>query len=494
MPHFRVSLRNRLTLLIAAVIFVCITVFSYNSYKQAEKVMFESLRTNLMDTACSLSISITPEEIKTVLAGNDKAPAYWALKHKLHGFTQLGNRNVYGAYVMVQTRKKDIWMFVADDILTDEAKLSKLREEYDVSQYSEMKLAFTGPFADKEITADKWGRWLSGYAPIYNKDGMPVAILGLDMMAANVEALRKDIVRASLYYVLIGLVAAMLLGRFGAYTFTGPILALIKGVKDVKANNFGGTINIKRGDEIGDLIKVFNEMSLKLKEVDKVKGDFLSVISHELYTPLTPIKMGIAQLKLVPGLTEDLKIVVGSIERQAQKMQDLIDEVLDFSWLDVKDLKLTKAPIAMADLINDVKEQLAVSIIKKDQQVQLNLQPDLPTVLADKKRVHHVLKILLDNALKFSPDKSEIAVKAAMASDGIVISVEDKGIGLAPENIGKLFVSFFQTEDHLTREHGGLGLGLAIAKKIVDAHGGKIWVESAGLGKGSRFSFILPLA
>jgi signal transduction histidine kinase len=494
MFHFRVSLRDKLTLLIAAVIFICISVFSNGFYLRAKNVMFESLRANLLDTASALALSVSPAEIKTVLAGNDRSPAYWALKRRLHRFTQLGDLNVYGAYVMVRTAKKDIWMFVADDVLTDEAKMSKLREEYDVSRFPQMKLAFAGPIADQELNADKWGRWLSGYSPIYDQDGVPVAVIGLDMRAADVETLKKEILLDFLVYLLIGLAAAVIIGRLIAFTITGPILALIKGVQAVKAHNFNTTISIKRTDELGDLIKVFNEMSARLKEVDKAKGDFLAVISHELYTPLTPIKMGAAQLKMLPGLTDDLKIVIESIERQAQKLQDLIDEVLDFAWLDVKDLKLVKAPVAIADLINDAREQLAVSIIRKNQQVQLDLPAGLPAVMADHKRLHHVIKILLDNAIKFSPEKSAVSLKAAVTAAGLEVSVSDRGIGIAPANLDKLFTSFYQTEDHLTREHGGLGLGLAIAKKIVEAHGGKIRAESAGLGRGSRFSFTLPIA
>jgi signal transduction histidine kinase len=103
------------------------------------------------------------------------------------------------------------------------------------------------------------------------------------------------------------------------------------------------------------------------------------------------------------------------------------------------------------------------------------------------------MKILLDNAIIFSPENSPVSFSAGRSSGGVEIVVEDQGVGVAAENIGKLFERFYQTEDHLTREHGGLGLGLAIAKRIVEAHGGQIRVESAGLGKGSRFSFSLPL-
>jgi signal transduction histidine kinase len=493
MDRFRVSLKDRLTILIAFVIFVCIAVFSINSYLRSSSVLMNSLRENLTDTASSLALSVSAAEIRNVLAADKEGAEYWALKKKLHSFTAMGDKKINQAYVLVMTPKKHVWKFVADSVLDDPKEMAVLNEEYDVSKFPEMQLAFGGPIADKEITEDRWGRWLSGYAPIRDSNGMPVAIFGIDMKAADVEALRKDITQTALIYFLIGMIAAIALGRLGAYTVTGPLLAIIRGVRDLKANNYDVHINIKRTDELGDLINVVNEMSDKLQEVDKIKTDFLSVISHELYTPLTPIKMGIAQIKMIPNLTEDLKTVMATIERQAQRMQEMIDEVLDFSWLDVKDLKLNKEPVSLGNVINEVKETLAVNIIRKNISLGINIQPDLPTVLADRKRIQHVIKILLDNAIKFGPEKGEVSVKVIRTSAGVEVAVTDKGIGITQENIDKLFDRFFQTEDHLTREHGGLGLGLAMAKRIVEAHGGKIWVESQGLGRGSHFAFILPI-
>lgn len=494
MNRFRFSLRDRLTVLVAFVIFVCIAVFSVNSFLRSSRMMMSSLRENLKDTASALALSISPEEVETVLGGTDSAEAYWRLKRKLYSFTQMGDKQVYGAYILVMTPKKNIWQFVADDVLTDEAQMSKLHEKYDVSKYPEMQLAFSGPIADQEINQDKWGRWLSGYAPIYDRAGIPLAIFGVNMRAADVEALKKDIVKTALIYFLVGLIAAVALGRISAHTMTGSIIAIIKRIRELKANNYDARINIQRADELGDLINVVNEMADKLREVDKAKTDFLSVITDELYTPLTPIKLGAAQLKLIPGLAGDQKTVIEMIERQTQQLHDLIDEVLDFSWLDVQELKLNKGPVDLNALINDAQAALAVKIGKKDIRLNVAAQPGLPTIVADKKRLQHVMKVLLDNAVKFSPDKGEVIVRAVRTAGGVNVSVEDKGIGIAPENITRIFDRFFQSEDHLTREHGGLGLGLAIAKRIVAAHGGQIWAESPGPGQGSRFFFSLPIA
>jgi len=494
MKPWRINLKDKLTLLIASIVFLCILVFSLNSYYRARQVMFESLRNDLRDTAAALALTIDAGQVRRVLAGSDRSPAYWALKRQLHSFTELGDRKIFGAYVLVVSGKRNVLRFAADDELTNEASMAGLREEYHIEHYPQLQLAFGGPTADVKLTADKWGRWLSGYAPVYEKHGAPVAILGLDMRAADVERLRRDILLDALTYLALGLALALLLGWLGAATITGPLSALINKVREMKEKNYAAPLNIKRNDELGDLIGVINEMSSKLKEVDKIKSDFLAVISHELYTPLTPIILGAEQLKLVPGLTAEFQQVIGTIERQTARLKTLLDEVLDFSWLDVKDLKLNREPLNLGDLMNESRSELGEKLAAKNIKLALNLPPGLPLVSGDKKRLVHVMKILLDNAIKFSPESGPVSFSAVRSSEGVEVSVDDRGVGLAPEKMSRLFESFYQAEDHMTREHGGLGLGLAIAKKIIEAHGGRISGRSAGPGKGSRFSFTLPLA
>jgi len=144
--------------------------------------------------------------------------------------------------------------------------------------------------------------------------------------------------------------------------------------------------------------------------------------------------------------------------------------------------------------MNESRSELEEKLSARNIKLALDLPAGLPTVAGDRKRLVHVMKILLDNAIKFSPAGGPVSFSAARSSGGIEVSVADKGVGLAPEKMRRLFESFYQAEDHLTREHGGLGLGLAIARRIVEAHGGRLRAESAGPGQGSRFSFTLPLA
>ena len=493
MIDFRLSLKDKFTLLIASVVFLCIAIISLNSYFKSKDNLIESIRSELKDMASGLALSIDAQEVEKATAGSENSNVYSVLKQKLYHFTLIGDGKINRAYIMALTNKKDVLEFVVDNELESKGKKIHLRDKYNISKFEELKKAIAFATADKNIIQDKWGSRLSGYAPIHDKQGRPVAILGIDMKAADIEKLKRDILDIALLYLLFGAVSALILGRIGASTIVGPIMALSTGVKEIQAKKYGTLINLHRNDEIGELIKVFNEMSAKLSEVDRIKSNFLSVISHELYTPLTPIRGGAEHLKNFTGLTEDIKQIITIIERQSKRMQDLIDEVLDFSWLEVKEWRLNKEPVSLNTLIEETNNQMLAKILEKEIELEKKISSDLPPIMADKKRILHVIKILLDNAIKFSPEKSKITVNIFRTSEGVAVEVKDYGIGIIPENLEKVFDAFYQTEDHLTRTQGGIGLGLAIAKRIVEAHGGLIWAESPGLGNGSRFTFSLPI-
>ncbi|KPJ66880.1 hypothetical protein AMJ44_07720 [candidate division WOR-1 bacterium DG_54_3] len=490
---FKFKLRAKITLFIAAIVFLCVAIISFDFHLNARKALIESIRRELKDLAVSLALSIDPQVIEKVLAGDESSKIYLDLKQKLHSFTLIGEGKIYNAYVMVPTPKKDIWEFVADNELEDREKMAALHEEYDVSRFEEMKQSLIAPAVDKEITTDKWGDWLSAYAPIYDKRSRPFAVLGIDMRAADLGKLKRRSLTVASSYLFLGAILSLILGYIGAYTITRPILALSAGIKDIWARKYGTTIDIQRKDEIGELIELFNKMSQKLNEVDKIKSDFLSVISHELYTPLTPIRAGAKQLKSMAGLGDDSKQIVAMIDRQAQKLQDLMDEILDFSWLEIQEWKLIKEPVNVKLIAEEAIGQLRPAIQRKEIEFVSDFNSELPVILADKKRILHVIKIFIDNAVKFTPEKGRVMLKVSRTEAGIEFMIQDTGIGIAPENLEKIFDGFYQTEYYMTRARGGLGLGLAIAKRIVEAHGGSIRAESPGLGRGSRFIFTLPV-
>jgi signal transduction histidine kinase len=181
------------------------------------------------------------------------------------------------------------------------------------------------------------------------------------------------------------------------------------------------------------------------------------------------------------------------MDRQTNRMQNLVDEILDFSWLEIKEWKLDLEPVNPKLLAKEVFLEMMERSAKKKIKLIEKVSEHLPTVRMDKKRIQHVLKILIDNAIKFSPEESEVLLTVDRVGGGVEFAVADQGLGLKPQDIDAIFQSFHQVEDHMTRIRGGMGLGLAIAKRIIEAHNGTIWAESAGLGEGSRFIFLLPM-
>jgi len=490
--RFSLTLQDKFGIFIAAIVSVVIAGLSYFFFLQLDSSVMDSVRAELVDVSSLVSNFIDPDSIPVIIAGGEKSKEYKDLKKYLRKI-QLINKKIKSIYVMVKTNKENVWKFVADGDF-DLQKMVHLNEEYNISNYPEMKRAFYGPIADQKMSRDIFGRWISGYAPIYDRHGKAVAIVGVDMSAEDVGDARERVKELAIMGFAVGLALAIVFGRLGAMAIANPIMALVSGVKNIEEGKYGYKINIRRKDEIGNLVDSFNRMSDKLSEVDKLKFNFLSILSHELYTPITPIKDSASQLLESGTLSDDDKQLAAIINRQIKKMQSLIDEILDFSWLEIREWKLDREPVSLGHAGEEALEQLKSQAEAKSIKLKLKLGSDLPTVMADKKRVIHVLKILLDNAIKFTPQGGEVLLDINRVSGGVELVVADTGIGIAKENLEKIFTSFYQVEDYMTRTKGGMGVGLAIAKRIVEAHNGYIWAESQGLGEGSRFVFLLPVS
>lgn len=234
----------------------------------------------------------------------------------------------------------------------------------------------------------------------------------------------------------------------------------------------------------------------ELEDLDKMKDDFLNVTAHELRTPLFPIKSQVEFLlseelgKLNKGQKESMEM----IQRNEKRLHNLVVDVLDVSKIKSEKLRVIPEDTNIEDIIRNVVEDLKPEAEKREIDLSIKKPLQLPKIRADSKRVVQVMANLVNNAIKFTLERGKIIVEAKKQEDDVIISVSDTGIGIGEENMRKLFVPFFQVETGLIREQRGTGLGLAISKGIIEAHGGKIYVESEGEGKGSTFSFTLPIA
>jgi PAS domain S-box-containing protein len=230
---------------------------------------------------------------------------------------------------------------------------------------------------------------------------------------------------------------------------------------------------------------------LEYEELSKLKSDLLSTVSHELRTPLAAIK-GYATMLLDYDRRlsrEEKQEHLQSIDRATDRLTELVDHLLDMSRLNAGLLKLEKQPTSISKLIRDAVAQAKLTAPRHE--ITLNVRNRLPRVNIDAKRIRQVLDNLIDNARKYSKEGSSVVVQAHRVGSELHISVADQGIGIPAEGLERVFDWMYRIEKGLTQE-GGLGLGLSISKGLVEAHGGRIWMESEE-GKGSKCSFTLPL-
>ncbi|MDM8557210.1 two-component regulator propeller domain-containing protein [Candidatus Parabeggiatoa sp. HSG14] len=232
----------------------------------------------------------------------------------------------------------------------------------------------------------------------------------------------------------------------------------------------------------------------RLQHTDKLKDEFLANTSHELRTPLNGI-IGIAQ-SLIDGatgeLTDQTKTNLAMIVGSGKRLSTLINDILDFSKLKHKDIELQLKPVGLHEIAEIVLTLSHPLIAQKSVELVNTIEPELSPAFADENRLQQILHNLVGNAVKFT-ESGNIKISAKSVNQQLQVTVSDTGIGIPKDKSGRIFESFEQAEGSTAREYGGTGLGLAVTKKLVELHGGTIWVEST-IGIGSQFIFTLPIS
>jgi signal transduction histidine kinase len=240
-----------------------------------------------------------------------------------------------------------------------------------------------------------------------------------------------------------------------------------------------------------ELLLRARQLSLRAAEVDRLQVDVLNTVSHELRSPLAAIKgFTTTLISFFDRLTRDDQFdCLREIDGAADRMMELVDNLLDLARLQSGMVKIERSATALGDAL-----EAAVAETRHrypDRVISLELVPDLPLIRADPRRLRQVATNLIDNAVKYSPDGGEVEVCATALESDVLFKVTDHGIGIAPEHLEKVFDQFFRVSDLRTREIVGTGLGLAICRRIVEEHGGTIDVESA-VGVGTAVTVRLP--
>jgi len=293
-------------------------------------------------------------------------------------------------------------------------------------------------------------------------------------------------------FLLAGLVAAAIaLGasRWLARGMTQPLRDMASAARRMETGDYRGRVEVTSGDEVGQLAVAFNRMSSELEHLERSRRDLVANVSHELKTPIAAIRAHLENL--LDGVERPDPKTLQVMLTQTERLGRLVEQLLDLSRLESGEVPLHREPVELGPLVARVLSEIGVSRQVGDVHLESTVADDLPPLDVDAERIHQVLFNLVDNAVRFTPPGGAVTVGARRRDGGIELRVADTGVGIAPEHLPRLFERFYRVDPARSRDDGGTGIGLAIARSVVEAHGGHITASSEP-GRGSAFTFDLP--
>lgn len=253
-------------------------------------------------------------------------------------------------------------------------------------------------------------------------------------------------------------------------------------------------VNVVLEKRVAERTEELQRTNIALEKANRLKSEFLATMSHELRTPLNAI-IGFAEVlrdEITGTLNAEQKDYLGDIHSSGQHLLNIINSILDLSKIEAGKFELQYEEFSVEEAIHEVLNTITECSHKKDIRIRTYILEDLPSVRADKVKFKQIMYNLVSNAIKFTPENGRITINAKLTDQHIQIAVSDTGIGIKPEDMEKLFEAFRQVDGSYARRYEGTGLGLILTKRLIELHGGKIWVKSM-YGKGSTFTFTLPL-
>lgn len=305
----------------------------------------------------------------------------------------------------------------------------------------------------------------------------------------------RQVILAGIVALLLSIAGAAALAVFFSAWLSRPTVALAETSRRIAEGDLSQRVEVHTGGELGEATRAFNQMADALEHAEKEKADFTAMLIHDLRAPLMAVLSGAAILEdgLEGPVNEAQKKWLARIEAGVRKVVDLVNDFLDLSKIEAGRIALEKKEIDLGQLIHESIENYHALAQKKQITLKSRIDATFPQVKADPRYLDQVFSNLLSNAIKFTPEGGAIELGTARESKGEVkVWVKDTGAGIAPHEMENLFEKYRQTASGKNSSHKGTGLGLVISKMIVEAHGGKIWVESPER-QGATFFFTLPL-
>jgi signal transduction histidine kinase len=329
--------------------------------------------------------------------------------------------------------------------------------------------------------------------PLMPVPGPPVGTLYVSPQSsfASLQLLFTSIGRYFLWGGLVAIAVALIITFLLSRRILAPVKALTSAARRVGRGDFSQRLRIKDKSELGDLAAAFDTMAEDLERAEKLRQNLVADTAHELRTPLSNIRGYLEAIR--DGVVKPDPATIDSLYEEAALLSHLVDDLQELTLAEAGQLKLVRQPENIASVVNQGIAAMQAQAAAKGVSLVVDIADGLPTCNIDSNRVSEVLHNLLDNAVAHTPWGGIITVGARQDNGLVKVSVADTGEGIPAGELANIFERFYRVDKSRARATGGHGLGLTIAKKLVEAHGGKIEVESE-LGKGSRFTFSLPVS
>jgi signal transduction histidine kinase len=318
------------------------------------------------------------------------------------------------------------------------------------------------------------------------------------LLVAKNKDVRPDLgsmIRIMLVAIATALLAWLAIGIYFAISISRPLLRVQEGTEEMARGNYTVQVPVHGHSEISQLAASFNTMASQVRRSNQILKDFVANVSHDLRTPLTLIT-GFSQA-LLDGTAEhdEVELSAEVINAEAIKMQHLVDDLLQLTRLESGLLTLDRHPVDVSKFVQTTLDRIGRAHAAERYPTLVNRVPaGIPPILADPERLERVLQNLLENAIEYTPPEGEIVVTARRPRPGLVeIGVSDTGIGIPEDQVSRIFERFYRSDKSRERATGHSGLGLAIVSEIVEAHGGRVTVQSE-VGRGTTFRFTIPAA
>lgn len=427
------------------------------------------LKKTLVTIARNASVQIDGDLLSTIQVPEDMSrPEFSKVVSILKGVKNNTNDISY-VYLMRKTDNPNVLSYIAEnDSLTPPDQLDANKngvvdaterptvpgERYDVSNFPMMQRGFIEPSVDQTFGTDQWGTFISGYAPVYDSLGRTVAIVGVDLRAEDYYRLQQRTTTA-----LLVIVFAMVV--------------------------IGGTLFVVARQHR-------NEIKL-LKELDLQKSDFVSLASHQLYTPLSSIKWMLNDLKSGGHqLTEVQRDELEKLSKSNERMIELVNNLLKVSRFDSGHFELRPQKVEIKSFCESVVRELESDIAKKGVNFSMNISGNASYTYLDPALLREILMNLLSNAVKYTPTGKKVQLAVKIESGRLLFRVQDEGVGINADEQKTIFSKFYRAQSAIQIDPNGTGLGLFFTKKVVDLMGGEINFVSEE-GKGSDFNVYLPI-